>query len=410
MYSKLLKPSKTNNSFQYLPSKLDNPYELIKIHQYEMVLPVNTILAFRSAAVAVAAAVHVQRTLFEVSNPYAVSDPNGSLQNEVIPTSLPPVSSNVSSVSDPRKKSLLKSSFGSMTNAFDKMTHSENRDRCLESIFASDIYFDLMHVRLFRPSSPDQSTRSSASKTGGEFEDTIKFAKKVKKALNKVQWKDIICMLTQLEKLSEGNERKVEPTANDADGEVLTAFQRSERATRVRSSALLNPSVLISRYSGSKNGLLGTIHFGYPADIRPVGEALQKYSSYSFLENSSYSKNEFPDSANRSFQSHSLGSSMDALLTGTEVLPALWLMNYNDQSEVFNTPIGKQRKNESIVTPDRRNGDDSENRPNAKSAAPLLVGLNTYYSGPIANCNSLADDLSAPTSFLSLHSDPEGRH
>ena len=58
-------------------------------------------------------------------------------------------------------------------------------------------------------------------------------------------------MLTQLEKLSEGNEPKgASVNVTDEDGQddaTVTPFTLAERLTRVRSSALLNPAVLTSR-------------------------------------------------------------------------------------------------------------------------------------------------------------------
>lgn len=121
MYSKLLKPSKTDNSFQYMPSKADNPYELIKIHQYEMTLPCTTILAFRSAATAVAVAMHVQRTLHEASSPYASADSYVPLVKEVLPPQHPPPS-NAMQTNENKKKSGWKT----VANAFDKISHGQD--------------------------------------------------------------------------------------------------------------------------------------------------------------------------------------------------------------------------------------------------------------------------------------------
>lgn len=244
---------------------------------------------------------------------------------------------------------------------------------------------------------------------GGEYEESIKFAKRVKKALNKVQWKDIICMLTQLEKLSEGS-RSIHkgPTNGTADEDKECGSIQPENQIRLRSSALLNPSVLTTRYGGNKNPLIGTNHFGYPVDIRPSGEALQKYSSYSYMKDSESDSRAF--TGGTSFQSHSLSSSMEVLLSGSEVLPALWLMDYNSSSEVYSTPAGKQRKhNEHVFTPEPYNIDDDHGEGPETKSVGALFGMNTYYSGRVLNCNSLADDILAPASFLCLHSDPEGK-
>ena len=48
MYSKMLRPSQTSNEFVYeFDDRQCNVYELIKMHQYEMTLPISSILAFR---------------------------------------------------------------------------------------------------------------------------------------------------------------------------------------------------------------------------------------------------------------------------------------------------------------------------------------------------------------------------
>jgi hypothetical protein len=64
MYSKLLKPSRTMNEFAAIsdPKTVDS-LELVKIHMYEMVLPISTIQCFRVAAVALASASQVHARL-----------------------------------------------------------------------------------------------------------------------------------------------------------------------------------------------------------------------------------------------------------------------------------------------------------------------------------------------------------
>lgn len=64
MYSKLLKPSRTQNEFAAIsdPKTVDS-LELVKIHMYEMVLPISTIQCFRVAAVALASASQVHTRL-----------------------------------------------------------------------------------------------------------------------------------------------------------------------------------------------------------------------------------------------------------------------------------------------------------------------------------------------------------
>lgn len=146
MYSKLLKPSSTSNQYVYMPNKDSNPYELMKIHQYEMVLPVSTILAFRSAATAVAAATHIRKTLYEASHPYIATesssghgdrlgdkigdklgglDGGAGVAHPALPSNPTRAVPNDASTAS-KRGSGWKHSLGSMGNAFDKITHNSS--------------------------------------------------------------------------------------------------------------------------------------------------------------------------------------------------------------------------------------------------------------------------------------------
>ena len=125
MYSKLLKPSRTDGSYVYMPCCNDNPFELVKLHQYEMLLPTNTIHAFRAAAIAVAVAVHVKKSLYEASHPYAaIEHKEQELTYSDSPSSLSLTHEHHSPEMDTsRRTSIWKAGIGSMSHAFDKLAH-----------------------------------------------------------------------------------------------------------------------------------------------------------------------------------------------------------------------------------------------------------------------------------------------
>ncbi len=207
-------PSRTSNEFVFsVDERVTDPYEVIKIHHYEMVLSVPTIQAFRMAAVAVATAAQMAQRLRSTTSAAEAAFSylqQQQQQPQPQPQQPRPGLGGGGQRSGPSTPKRLPSEGSYSMN-------SEEKQKQQRAAWRSSISQVSNALEAFggQPSNGSSSSNNSPKRPGagtGAPNGTnsaadevalkaVRFAEAVKRALKPVGWSEIVFLLTQLEQV-----------------------------------------------------------------------------------------------------------------------------------------------------------------------------------------------------------------